>query len=285
VKEYIYLNGHYVLKNEAKISVFDRGFLYGDGLFETMRSYDGKIFKLKEHLGRLYNSSRELSIEVRFNKTQLEKDIYGLLKMNDLRNAHIRLTVSRGASEEGIVPSNKDESTVVIFAKEFHPYPDFLYENGMKTIIVKVRRDQSSALVKHKTLNFLTGVLAKIEVKEAGVDEGIFLNYNDNVAEGAVSNIFIVKNNVLITPVSEDGILPGITRETVIELARELLLEIEERHIKKEEIFSCDECFLTNSLMEIMPVALVDGVRIGNGRVGKITKLLLMSYKRLVNEY
>lgn len=281
MKEYIYLNGHYVLKNEAKISIFDRGFLYGDGLFETMRSYDGKIFKLKEHLDRLYNSSRELSIEVRFNKIQLEKDIYGLLKMNDLRNAYIRLTVSRGASEEGIVPSNKNESTVVIFAKEFHSYPDFLYENGMKTIIVKARQDQSSVLVKHKTLNFLISVLAKIEVKEAGVDEGIFLNYNDSVAEGAVSNIFIVKNNVLITPANEDGILPGITRETVIELAKELLLEIEERHIKKEEIFSCGECFLTNSLMEIMPVALVDGVRIGNGRVGKITKLLSANYKKL----
>ncbi|MBI4743643.1 MAG: aminotransferase class IV [Actinobacteria bacterium] len=275
MKEYIYLNGTYVLKDEAKISVFDRGFLYGDGLFETMRSYDGKVFKLKEHLARLFSSLYELDIKTQISKAQLEDAVYEILEVNNLKDAYIRLTVSRGVDEE---------STVVIFARYFSPYSDLLYREGMKTIIVKAKRDQHSKIVKHKTLNFLSNLTARTEAAEAGVDEGIFLNYNDDIVEGTVSNIFIVINKVLTTPALEDGILPGITRMIVIKLAKELSLEVEERSIKKEEIFTADECFLTNSLMEVMPVTSVNFQKIGKGCVGEVTELLSAGYKRLVNE-
>lgn len=275
MKEYVYLNGAYVLKEEAKISVFDRGFLYGDGLFETMRSYNGKVFKLKEHLKRLFNSLFELDIKTQTSEVHLESAVYKILELNNLKDAYIRLTVSRGVDEE---------STAVIFAKVFSPYPDLFYRKGMKTIIVKAKRDQHSKIVKHKTLNFLSNLTARTEALSAGVDEGIFLNYNDDIAEGTVSNVFIVKNKVLATPALEDGILPGITRTIVMKLAKELSLKIEERSIKKEEVLNADECFLTNSLMEVMPVTSVNFKKIGKGCVGEVTELLSAGYKRLVNE-
>lgn len=280
--ETVFLNGRFIAANEAKISIFDHGFLYGDGLFETMRAYDGKVFKLEPHLQRLIDGSREVDLKIPYQVNELARIIQETVSRNKFTDAYVRLTVSRGIGNTGPDPSTCREATVLVVARPLRPHPEGFYQRGMKVIVLKHRRNELSPLSHLKTLNFLDNILGKIEVKKAAADEGIFLNTRDYVAEGTVSNIFLVQNCCLITPSIESGILPGITRATVIELARKNKINVEERFVEEWELVTADECFMTNSLMEIMPVCLINRKRIGSGRPSPLTLELSVAYKEAV---
>lgn len=279
---FIYLNGSLVPKEEAKVSVFDRGFLYGDGAFETVRIYDGKPFMIDEHITRLLNGLKAL----RFQKLPAGLKVYALklIEANKVKNGVLRIAVTRGELTAGIDPSACKEPTVVISAKEGMPYNEGLYERGFKAIIPSVRKDSRSPLCKVKSANFLTHILAKAEASDAGVDEAIMLNYEGFLTEATVSNIFVVKGNALITPSVESGILPGITRKVVLEMAEKMGLEVAECEIRPAELYGADEAFLTNSLMEVMPLVEVDKKAIGNGLPGKITREVRKNYQQLVKK-
>lgn len=280
---YVYLNGKIVPSKEAVISVFDHGFLYGDGIYETMRVYDGVIFKLDEHIKRLYRSASLIGLTIPQGVDSLKISIYETLMANNLRNAYVRLTVSRGRGELGLDPELCSEPTVVIIAHKFKEYPKTLYENGIKAIIAQTRRNLIEAInPKIKSLNFLNNILAKIEAKRVGAYEAIMLNVNNELTEGTISNVFFYKEGALCTPSIECGILDGITRETIIEIARRKNLKIKEGRFKREDIYSSEEVFITNTTLEVMPVSSIDKYRY---KIGSITKSLHHLYKEEVNAY
>ena len=264
----VWINGKMVNAKDAKISVLDSGFLYGDGLFETMRSYDGKIFKLDKHLSRLFDSSKALKINISYSKEVLRKALYNCIKRNVLKNAYIRITATR-------------DGNVIIITKEFSPYPCRNYINGISAKVSKIALNEHSPLAGKKTLNFLNYLLAKEDAKASGYDEAILLNTKGNVAEGATSNIFLVKNRKLLTPSLDDGILSGITRRTVIELSEKLKIAVTEKHLSCKELLSANEVFLTNSLAELLPVIKINRTIISNGKPGTITKLLHAAYREI----
>lgn len=278
----VFLNGQFIAANEAQVSVFDRGFLYGDGLFETMRAYNGRVFKLEAHLQRLLKGSREIDLKISYRLDELAQIIQETVANNKLTDAYVRLTVSRGRGDTGPDPSTCEEATVLVVARPLRAYPEEIYQRGMKLIILKHRRNELSPLSRLKSLNFLDNILGKLEVKRAQADEGIFLNTRSYVAEGTVSNIFMVRNGSLITPSIVSGILPGITRAAVIELARKNKINVEERLVEKDELYQADECFLTNSLMEIMPVCSINGKLLADGKPGHLTKKLTLGYDKLL---
>lgn len=279
---FIYLNGSLVPKEEAKVSVFDRGFLYGDSVFETIRIYDGKPFLIDEHITRLLNGLKAL----RFQKLPAGLKVHSekVIEANKVKNGVLRIAVTRGELTSGIAPSACKEPTVVITAREGMPYNEGLYERGFKAIIPSVRKDSRSPLCKVKSANFLTHILAKGEATDAGVDEAVMLNYDGLVTEATVSNIFLVKGKTLFTPSLESGILPGVTRKVVLEMAEKMGLEVAECEIRPEELYGADEAFLTNSLMEVMPLVEVDKRLIGNGLPGDVTKEIHKNYQKLVRE-
>ncbi|MDO8445743.1 MAG: aminodeoxychorismate lyase [Deltaproteobacteria bacterium] len=279
---FVFINGSLVPKEEAKVSVFDRGFLYGDGAFETVRIYDGIPFMIDEHITRLLNGLKTL----RFQKLPAGLKVYALkiIETNKANNGVLRIAVTRGEVTSGIDPSACKEPTVVIGAKEGVPYNDEAYSRGFRAIVAKIRKDQNSPLCRVKSANFLTHILAKGEATDAGVDEAIMLNYDGFVTEATVSNIFLLKGNALFTPSVESGILPGITRKVVLEMAEKMGLEVSEFEIRPEEIYNADEAFLTNSLMEVMPLVEVDKRLIGNGLPGDVTKEIRKNYQKLVRE-
>lgn len=279
---FVFINGSLVPKEEAKVSVFDRGFLYGDSVFETIRIYDGKPFMIDEHITRLLNGLKAL----RFQKLPAGLKVYALklIEANKVVNGVLRIAVTRGELTSGIDPSACKEPTVVITAREGMPYNEGLYEKGFKAIIPSVRKDSRSPLFKVKSSNFLTHILAKGEATDAGADEAIMLNYEGFVTEATVSNIFLVKGDTLLTPSIESGILPGITRKVVMEIAEKMGLDVTEREIRPEELYTADEAFLTNSLMEVMPLGEVDKRTIGNGLPGGITAKIRMEYQKLVRK-
>ena len=275
----VWINGKIVSGKDAKVSVFDRGFLYGDGVFETMRSYDGIIFKADEHLDRLYNSLRIIKIKIPYSKLLLERHIYKTLEVNKLNNAYIRVTVTRGTGAVGLAKIDHMKPAVIIIVKNFAPYPTKMYRNGLKVKIVKIRQNENSPISKIKSISFLNYILARFEAKKSGFDDAIMLNSKGMVCESTVSNIFLLKGRQLITPSLESGILPGITRKTILGLASKVGLTAKEKQITAKELYSADEIFLTNSLMEVMPVVNVDNRRIGTGRPGIFTKKLHLAYK------
>lgn len=279
---FIYLNGSLVPKEDAKVSVFDRGFLYGDSVFETIRIYDGKPFLIDEHITRLLNGLKALC----FQKLPAGLKVYALklIEANKVLNGVLRIAVTRGELTSGIDPSACKEPTVVISAKEGVPYTDEAYSKGFRVIVAKIRKDQNSPLCRIKSANFLTHILAKGEATDAGVDEAIMLNYEGFLTEATVSNIFLLKGNTLLTPSEESGILPGITRKVVLEMAEKMGLNAGEREIRPEEIYNADEAFLTNSLMEVMSLVEVDKKAIGNGLPGKITREVRKNYQQLVKK-
>ncbi len=276
-KELVYMNGVLAPKEEAKVSVFDRGFLYGDGVFETIRIYAGKPFMIDEHITRLLNGLKT----VRFKKLPSGLKVHSekVIEANGIGNGVLRIEVTRGEASDNVEP------TVVITAKETVPYAEELYTKGFRTIISKVRKDHYSPICNIKSANFQVFLLAKYEAVDAGVDEAILLNHEGFIAEGSVSNVFILKAGRLITPSIESGILPGITRKVVIEIAQKMGLKVEERGILPEELYSADEAFLTNSLMEVMPLVDVDKKPIGDGLPGKTTLNIHKSYKEMVREF
>ena len=284
MKNLIYLNGSLVREDEAKISVFDRGFLYGDGLFETMRAYAGKIFRLKNHLRRLFHSAAMISLTIPKGKKEMSEIICRTLAVNNLKEAYIRLTVSRGRGGTGPDVTDNLRPTVIVTVKPLPHYFHRWYEEGMKAILVEMKRDEISPLSRIKSLNYLPTVLARLEIKNKGADEGIMLNTRGHLAEGTVSNIFLVSEGKVITPSVKSGILPGITRAAILELIPQLGIEISEREIEVRELREAGESFLTNSLREVVPLTQVDGHLIGEGKPGRITRMITEAYSRLVEK-
>jgi branched-chain amino acid aminotransferase len=277
----IWINGKFAPPDKAKVSVFDRGFMYGDGVFETMRCYAGKVFKLDRHLDRLFKGLKALKIKHRYSKKDLQDAISGTLKANGLSSAYIKLIVTRGEGRFGISHKDKFRPNVVITAKNFEGYPGWMFDIGLSAAITGVQNEESMA-PGIKTLNYLPYILARFDAKDMGFDEAILTNTKGFITEGATSNIFIVKNNKLITPSEASGILPGITRGVIIEIAERLKVSVKEKLVTRRGLLGADEIFLTNSLAEVLPVTRVDSKPIGTGTVGDITKLLHISYQKAV---
>ncbi len=279
---YIFLNKMLVPEPEAVVSVYDRGFLYGDGIYETMRAYNGVVFMIEKHLERLVRSATLIKLAV--PETGFIFDaVLRTIEVNKLSDAYIRVTVSRGKGPIGLDPALCREPTFVVIAEPFREYPGHLYSNGVKLIIAQTRRNIVEALnPKIKSLNFLNNIFAKMEAKERAAYEAIMLNAEGLVAEGTVSNIFFVKDNVLCTPASEVGVLEGITRELALGLARKSGLRVREDRFYPADIFKADEVFFTNTTSEIMPVSQVELIQY---RVGEVAKSLRALYKEEVRKY
>lgn len=280
---YVYLNNKIVPASEAKVSVFDHGFLYGDGIYETMRVYDGVVFMFDEHIERLYRSASLIGLNIPKKISDIKISIYETLKANSLTNAYVRLTISRGYGPIGLDPDLCKEPTFVVITNEFKNYPKAYYEEGIKLTIAFIRRNLREALNPQiKSLNFLNNILAKIEAKQADAYEAIMLNAEGHLTEGTICNIFFVKDGILCTPSVECGVLDGITRAVVIDLALKNGLEVKEGRFTPEELYMASEVFITNTTMEVMPVRRVDKAEF---KVGEISKLLLKKYRQEVNGY
>ncbi|MFN7170247.1 MAG: branched-chain-amino-acid transaminase [Candidatus Omnitrophota bacterium] len=278
----IYLNGKLVNKEEAKISIFDHGLLYGDGVFEGIRSYNGLVFKLKEHIDRLYESAHTLMLTIPLRKEEMIQAVIETIKANRLHNAYIRVVVTRGEGDLGLDPRKCKKPNIFIIADKIVLYPERYYREGLTIITVPTQRNIPEALNPQiKSLNYLNNILAKIEAINCGVEEAIMLNSFGYVAECTGDNIFMIKNNVLITPPPYVGILKGITRTTVIELAEKEGIEVKETIITRHDLYNADECFLTGTAAEIIPVVKIDSRVIGEGKPGKITLRLMREFKKL----
>lgn len=277
----IYLNNRVVPALDARVSVFDHGFLYGDGVYETMRSYDGVVFMLDEHITRLHRSASLIGLHIPKNAAGIKAAIHEALKANSLKNAYIRLTVSRGPGPVGLDPALCKKPTFVIIANEFKEYPKAYYKNGIKLIISGTKRNLKEAVNPQiKSLNFLNNILAKAEAKERGAYEALMLNANGYLTEGTISNIFFISNQILCTPSTNCGILDGITRKIILGLAVKNRIKIKEGRFRKEALYNASEAFITNTTMEVMPVSRVDKNKY---KVGTITRLLHREYKKEVN--
>ena len=277
----IYINGKFVEKQDARISVFDHGFLYGDGAFEGIRSYAGLVFKLNEHLDRLYETAHTLMIDIQLPKGQMVQAIIDTLKANRLKDAYIRVIVTRGEGDLGLDPRKcKGEPNIIIITDKIVLYPEELYKKGMAIITVPTVRNLPEALNPQlKSLNYLNNILAKIEANNSGFNEAIMLDAQGYVAECTGDNIFIIKKGVLSTPAQ--GRLRGITRDTVLGLAEKEKIRTKECMITRHEVYIADECFLTGTAAEIIPVVKVDGRVIGDGHPGKMTlKLMKLFHTR-----
>lgn len=284
---HVYINGSLFPESEAKVSVFDHGFLYGDGIYETMRSYEGVVFMLDEHIRRLYRSASLIRLAIPKSAAEIKSAIHKTLKANSLKNAYIRLTVSRGFGKIGLDPELCEKPTFVIVTNEFKDYPGSFYKKGVKLIISSVKRNLKEAINPQiKSLNFLNNILAKIEAKKKNAYEALMLNSQGCLTEGTICNIFFVlkkKNKaVLCTPSVDCGILDGITRNIVLELAQKSGIKTKEGKFKKEDIYRASEVFITNTTMEIMPVCKVDSV---SYQAGTVTRLLHEAYKENVKAY
>lgn len=279
----IYINGKFYEKNEAKVSVFDHGLLYGDGVFEGIRSYNSLVFKLNEHIERLFESAKSIMLEIPLSRSELIKAVISTLKKNNLKDAYIRLVVTRGEGDLGLDPRKcKVGPTIIIIADKIALYPEKLYKEGLKIVTVPTVRNLPEALNPQiKSLNYLNNILAKIEAANAGSDEGIMLDSLGYVAECTGDNIFIAKANHLYTPPQCMGTLRGITRDAVLEIARKNKIPAHEHVITRHEVYISDECFLTGTAAEIIPVVMVDGRVIGTGKPGKLTLSLIKKFKDL----
>ena len=282
----VYINGKFYEKENAKISVFDHGLLYGDGVFEGLRSYTHLVFKLNEHIERLFESAKSIMLEIPLSRQQLIKAVISTLKENKLSDAYIRLIVTRGEGDLGLDPRKcKGNATIIIITDRILLYPQKYYKEGLKIITVPTVRNLPEALNPQiKSLNYLNNILAKIEAVSAGYDEAIMLDSLGYVAECTGDNIFIVKNKHLYTPPQCMGTLRGITRDSVLEVARKSRIIVHEHVITRHEVYISDECFLTGTAAEIIPVVEVDGRSIGIGAPGKITLSLMKKFKELTRK-
>ena len=279
----VWINDRLVDAKRAHISVSDRGFLYGDGIFETMRSYAGVVFKLDKHIDRLFRSLKVLRIRKPYNRETIKDIVYKCLKANNLKNAYAKIIITRGEGGLGIGYDGVVGPTAIVTTREIREYPAWMHRKGIRAAVIRgIRQNEMSPVSGVKSLNFLGYILARREAIDNKADEAILLNTDGLVTEGATSNIFLVKGNALITPSVNSGILPGITRAVVIDIAERLRLKVKEKRVYYKELFSADEVFLTNSLIEVLPVAAVDSRRIGRGNVGEMTRLLYISYQKAV---
>lgn len=281
----LYLNDRIVPQNKALVSVFDHGFLYGDGIYETMRAYKGTVFMFDEHIDRLFRSASMIKLKIPKTPESIKKAVYGTMKANGHTEAVIRISISRGPGPVGLDPGLCPKPTLVIMSASFRPYPSRYYREGVKIIVADTRRNYRKALNPQiKSLNFLNNILAKIEAKERGAYEAVMLNHRGYVAEGTITNIFFVSNGVLCTPSIDVGILDGITRKLIINSAREIGIRVNEGTFRKEALRTAREVFISNTTMEVMPVAEIDRKRIGSGP-GEITRELHRAYRKKVGEY
>ncbi|MFA5287026.1 MAG: branched-chain-amino-acid transaminase [Candidatus Omnitrophota bacterium] len=282
----IYINGKFYDKENAKISVFDHGLLYGDGVVEGIRSYSRLVFKLKEHIDRLFESAKSIMLVMPLTKDQLIKAVIATLKENKLNDAYVRLIVTRGEGDLGLDPRKcKGKSTVIIIADKIALYPPNFYKEGLKIVTVPTVRNLPEALNPQiKSLNYLNNILAKIEAANCGCDEAIMLDSLGYVAECTGDNIFIVKGKHLYTPPQCMGTLRGITRDSVMEIAKRAKISVHEHVITRHEVYISDECFLTGTAAEIIPVVMVDGRSIGDGKPGKVTFSLMKKFKEITKK-
>ncbi|MFC4809021.1 branched-chain-amino-acid transaminase [Paenibacillus sp. GCM10023250] len=282
-EQVIYLNGNYVSKEDAKVSVFDHGFLYGDGIFEGIRIYNGNIFKCKEHLDRLYDSAKSIMLDIPLSYGEMEAALVETIRRNELRDGYIRLVVSRGPGNLGLDPTRCPAAWVIIIVEQLAIYSEEAYRNGLVSVSVSQRRNLPDALnPKIKSLNYLNNVLVKIQANLAGVGEAIMLNAQGYVAEGSSDNIFIVKRGVVYTPPCYVGALEGITRATIIELCAKLGYALKEEPFTLHDVYVADEVFFTGTAAEVIAVREVDGRTIGEGKAGPITSQLLAEFRKTV---
>lgn len=280
----IYLNGSFVPEEDAKVSVFDHGFLYGDGIFEGIRAYHGRVFKLEEHLKRLYESAKSIQLTIGITKEEMQEVVLESLRRNGLKDAYIRLVVSRGKGDLGLDPNKCPQASIICIAAQIKLFEQSMYEQGLEVKTVAIRRNNPDSLnPRIKSLNYLNNILAKIESIQAGVIEAIMLTQDGYVAEGTADNIFIYRNGVLMTPPLSAGILEGITRNSVIQLASELGINVKEELFTRHDLYTSDECFLTGTAAELIPVIKVDGREIGDGVPGSAFKQLLESFRALTH--
>jgi len=279
----VYVDGEYYPKSQAKVSVFDHGLLYGDGIFEGIRAYSGSVFKLKEHIDRLYRSAHMIMLQIPMTKEEITKAVLDTLRRNNLKDSYIRLVVTRGIGDLGLNPKKCSRPTVIVIADTIALHKGGAKENGVTAMISWVKRDPVDATSHEiKSLNYLNSILAKIEANIAGVDEAICLDKNGFVCEGVAENIFIVRKGKIYTPPSYTGALPGITAEAAIELARELRYDVKEKIITPYELFNAEEVFFTGTAAEIVPVSEINKRTIGNGKPGTVTKRLMEEFAKLV---
>lgn len=276
----IYISGEYYDKENAKVSVFDHGFLYGDGIFEGMRAYVGKVFRLRLHMERLWQSAKSIMLEIPMSMKEMEKAIDDTLKTNELSDAYIRLIVTRGMGTLGLDAHTCRDPRIIIIADKLSLYPREFYDKGLEIVTASTIRTNPGMLSPQvKSLNYLNNIMAKIEGHMVGSVEVLLLNAKGEVAECSGDNIFIWKRGVLQTPPPEAGILEGITRQVVLELAEELGLKTKEAPMTRHDIYTADECFLTGSAAELIPVVKLDGRVIGNGKPGPVMQKLLKRFQ------
>ena len=283
---WVYLNDRFVPQEEAVVSVFDHGFLYGDGVYETLRAYRGRVFKLADHLARLERSASRIQLHLPAGPERLADLVRETLSRNLLQEAYLRITVSRGAGEIGLDPALCKSPTLVIIANTFQPCPESFYAAGVAVIVAGTRRNLPEALPPQvKSLNFLNNILAKMEAKAAGAHEALMLNHRGDVTEGTTSNVFVVQEGRLRTPSVECGILEGISRGLVLQLASELNIPSEEARLSIADLLRAEECFLTNTTQEVLPVTRVDGHVIGDGRPGVLTRRIHASFRACLERF
>jgi branched-chain amino acid aminotransferase len=281
----IYIDGGYYPKWQAKVSVFDHGLLYGDGVFEGIRAYGGTVFKLKEHIDRLYSSAHMIMLQIPVKKEEMIQIVLETLRKNNLRDSYIRLIVTRGVGDLGLNPKKCPKATIIVITDIISLHNGETKELGATAMISWIKRDPVDATTHEiKSLNYLNSILAKIEANSAGVDEAICLDKNGFVCEGVAENIFIVKNGKLFTPPSCTGALPGITAAEVMKLARKLDYDIKERNITPYELFNADEVFFTGTAAEIVPVREINKRIIKDGKPGPATRRLMEEFGKLIHD-
>lgn len=279
----VFIDGKYYPKSQAKISVYDHGFLYGDGVFEGIRVYSNNVFKLREHIDRLYSSARAIMLEIPMKKEEMINAVVETLKKNNLADAYIRLVVSRGAGDLGLDPRKCSKPTIIIITDRIKLHDGNTKKEGLTAIISWVKRDPVDATTHEvKSLNYLNSILAKIEANNASVDEAICLNKEGFVCEGVAENIFVVFDGVILTPPTSTGALRGITRNVVINIAQKLGYTVTKKEITPADLFLADEVFFTGTAAEVVPVKEINKRKIGDGKPGPITRRLMEEYRKIV---
>ncbi|GGE79147.1 branched-chain-amino-acid transaminase [Priestia taiwanensis] len=282
-EQLIFLNGEFVKKEDAKVSVYDHGFLYGDGVFEGIRVYSGNVFRLKEHLVRLYESAKAILLHIPYTLEEMTAIVVDTIRQNELLDGYIRLVVSRGPGNLGLDPASCPKPNVVVIAEQLALFPKEMYEAGIPIITVATRRNRPDVLSPQvKSLNYLNNILVRIEAQLAGVSEALMLNDQGYVTEGSGDNVFVVKGNKIVTPPASCGALEGITRNAIIELAQKLGYDMREELVTRHDVYVADEVFLTGTAAEVISVTNVDGRVIGTGVPGPITNVLLDEFRQLV---
>ena len=279
----VWIDGRLVDKADARVSVFDHGLLYGDGVFEGIRAYRGRIFECDAHLDRLFQSAKAIRLSIPLSREQLRAAMEETMGANGLADCYIRLVCTRGVGSLGLSPARSEKPTVFIITDLLELYPREMYENGMAIITASVTRNHPNAVPPRlKSLNYLNNILAKIEAIDAGVPEALMLNHLGNVAECTADNVFIVRGGQVQTPATSDGILEGVTRKVMIELCTQLHIPLIEKTLQRQDLYAADECFLTGTGAEVVPVTRIDRVVIGAGQPGPITRKLVEAFRQRV---